>query len=34
VDQGVRPSVALVLRQVKPGIPTCHGDEPGKPGSN
>lgn len=32
VDQGVRPSVALVLRQVKPGMPTCYGDERGKAG--
>jgi hypothetical protein len=30
VDQGVRPSVAVVLRQVKPGMPTCYGDEGGK----
>jgi hypothetical protein len=32
VDQGVRPSVALVLREVKPGMPACHGHEPGKAG--
>src|SRR4051794_41267530 len=32
VEQSVRPSIALVLRQVKPDIPTCHGDEPGKAG--
>jgi hypothetical protein len=32
VDQRVRPSVTLVLREVKPGTPACHGHEPGKAG--
>src|SRR3954452_13825032 len=32
VDQGVRPSVARVLRQVQPDVSTCDGDEPGKAG--
>src|SRR3954452_22810012 len=32
VDQGVGPSVALVLGQVQPDVATCHGDEPGKAG--
>src|SRR5690242_5779935 len=32
MDQGVRPSVARVLRQVKPNAPTCHRDEPGEAG--
>jgi hypothetical protein len=32
VDQGVRPSIARVLREVQPGMPTCYGDEPGKAG--
>jgi hypothetical protein len=32
VDQGLRRSVALVLRQVKADVPACHRDEPRKPG--
>src|SRR5436190_15246244 len=32
VDQRVRPSVALVLRQVDPHSPACHGHEPGEAG--
>src|SRR3954466_2736336 len=32
VDQGVRPSVAGVLRQIQPDVSTCDGDEPGKAG--
>src|SRR5437870_5141226 len=32
VDQGVRPGVARVLREVEPDVPTRYGDEPGKAG--
>ena len=32
VDQGVRPSVALVLGLVQPDPPTRHADEPGEAG--